>query len=94
MRISPVEENELTTKDLFRYSPSHNYTASSPIVNVLPADFNQDGRLDVLLMFGGEKNGWWGGASDTLGMDVILGAEGGTFGMLRIPQPRLPLLIM
>jgi integrin alpha FG-GAP repeat containing protein 1 len=49
-------------------------------VNVIPADFDQDGRLDVLLMFGGEKNGWWGGEADTLGMEVILGAEGESFG--------------
>lgn len=32
-------------------------------------------------MFGGEKNGWWGGQADTLGMEIILGAAGGVFGM-------------
>lgn len=68
--------------DLFRYFSAAGYKASSDIINVIPSDFNQDGRLDLLLMYGGEKHGWWGGEADSIGMEVILGAERGTFGKL------------
>lgn len=73
------------TSDLSRYTTGAEYKSASNIVNVIPADFDQDGRLDVLLMYGGEKNGWWGGEADTLGMEVILGTGSGSFGEL--PHP-------
>ncbi|KAI5477781.1 Integrin alpha N-terminal domain superfamily protein [Pseudohyphozyma bogoriensis] len=48
------------------------------IVNVVPGDYDYDGKLDVLLM--GEKNpgGWWG-SDDTLEMAVYLQKTDGTF---------------
>lgn len=56
------------------------------IVNVVPGDFNYDGRLDVLLM--GEKNpgGWWG-EDETLQMQVYLQGADGSFSTSPSPLP-------
>ncbi|GAA5877748.1 hypothetical protein JCM1840_003347 [Sporobolomyces johnsonii] len=41
------------------------------ITNVVPGDFNYDGKLDVLLMGGKNPGGWWG-ADETTDMQVYL----------------------
>ena len=52
--------------------------SSFVIVNVVPGDYDYDGRLDVLLM--GERNpgGWWG-KDDELEMEVYLQLSDGSF---------------
>lgn len=48
------------------------------IVNVVPGDYNYDGRLDVLLMGGKNPGGWWG-QDETLEMEVYLQQADGSF---------------
>ncbi|KAK4058838.1 hypothetical protein OIO90_000284 [Microbotryomycetes sp. JL221] len=47
------------------------------IVNVVPGDFDYDGRLDVLLMGSKNPGGWWG-SDETLDMQVLLQLDNGT----------------
>lgn len=48
--------------DSFSYKPSHALSLSSPIVNVIPGDYDHDGKLDLLVMSeDSEKGGWWPG---------------------------------
>ncbi|KAG8790454.1 hypothetical protein FRC12_011834 [Ceratobasidium sp. 428] len=65
--------------DTFTYTQSTSFTLPSQnrIVNVIPADLNYDGRLDLLFMSSGNGK--------TLGLDVLLGnvvGKGVSFGML------------
>jgi integrin alpha FG-GAP repeat containing protein 1 len=57
--------------------PSFNLSLSQPVINVVPGDFNHDGKLDVLVMMQ-EAGGWWGQSDMTI-MGVYLGgsADGG-----------------
>ncbi|GAA5822622.1 hypothetical protein JCM11251_004321 [Rhodosporidiobolus azoricus] len=48
------------------------------IVNVVPGDFDYDGKLDVLLMGGKNPGGWWGN-DETTEMLVYLQQADGTF---------------
>lgn len=48
------------------------------ILNVLPGDYNYDGKLDILLMGGKNPGGWWGG-DESLEMQVYLQGPNGTF---------------
>ncbi|GAA5984638.1 hypothetical protein JCM11641_004548 [Rhodosporidiobolus odoratus] len=62
------------------------------VTNVVPGDFNYDGRLDVLLMGGKNPGGWWGNDEETE-MLVYLQQPTGTFGephavdSSSLPQP-------
>ena len=47
------------------------------IVNVVPGDFNYDGRLDLLLMGSKNPGGWWGD-DETLDMQIFLQNENGS----------------
>ncbi|WVQ82354.1 hypothetical protein IAT38_004482 [Cryptococcus sp. DSM 104549] len=73
----------LWSRDKFQYIPSHTLTLSSAISNIVPGDFNHDGHLDLLVMYGSaDDGGWWGGKTSRLGMEVFLGGgEGGNFQM-------------
>lgn len=48
------------------------------ITNVVPGDFNYDGRLDLLLMGGKNPGGWWGD-DETVEMAVYLQSATGNF---------------
>ncbi|GAA5911051.1 hypothetical protein JCM6882_006862 [Rhodosporidiobolus microsporus] len=48
------------------------------VVNVVPGDFNYDGKLDVLLMGGKNPGGWWGN-DETTEMLVYLQQADGSF---------------
>ncbi|WRT66340.1 uncharacterized protein IL334_003295 [Kwoniella shivajii] len=64
----------LWNKDKFTYTSAHTLTLSSSISNVIPGDYNHDGRLDLLVMYAQEEDGgWWGSKDEKLGMDVYLG---------------------
>ncbi|SGY75403.1 BQ5605_C005g03425 [Microbotryum silenes-dioicae] len=53
-------------------------TASDFIItNIVPGDFDYDGRLDLLLMGGSKPGGWWG--HDELAIKVFLQQRNGTF---------------
>ena len=62
-----------------RYKPSHTIASSSKILNVIPGDFDHDGRLDLLMMSEEKEGSWWKGERSRLRMQVHLGAEGGGF---------------
>lgn len=80
MPIPVPLELRLIMVDKYRYTPSHSLTKTTKILNVVPADFDHDGRLDLLIM-SEERNGrWWGGDKVTLDMDVHLQASDGSFG--------------
>lgn len=66
-------------EDKSRYKPSHTLTTSTKIINVIPGDFNHDGRLDLLLMSEEKEGSWWAGEKSRIRMQVHLGAEGGGF---------------
>ncbi|WVR07022.1 hypothetical protein IAU60_004061 [Kwoniella sp. DSM 27419] len=69
----------------FRFTPSHTITLASKISNVVPGDFDHDGRLDLLVMYVQEVNGgWWGSKTEKLGMEVFLG--GGEDGGFKSPS--------
>lgn len=66
--------------DNFKYTHASSIAFPHDVVNVVPADFNGDGRLDLLAMMteGANGGGWWGtpGAMRT-DMRVVLGGPGG-----------------
>ena len=65
--------------DTFRYDASHSLTLSVPISNVVPGDFNYDGRLDLLVMHS-DSGGWWDSKSNPTHLEVYLGgAQDGGF---------------
>ena len=64
----------MTRLDAFEFRSSYQLSLDRNIVNVVPADFNRDGRLDMLSMCESST------ASSALDMLLYLGAEGG-FGM-------------
>lgn len=49
------------------------------VVNIVPGDYNYDGKLDLLVMGQSNPGGWWGW-DDTLEMRVYLQSSNGTFG--------------
>lgn len=53
---------------------------SKKVLNVVPGDYNHDGRLDLLVMTEERNGGWWGGEKVKVEMQVHLGAETGGFG--------------
>jgi integrin alpha FG-GAP repeat containing protein 1 len=60
-----------------RYRPSHTIASSSKIVNIIPVDFDHDGRLDLLVMSEEKEGSWWKGEKSRIRMQVHLGDEGG-----------------
>ncbi|GAA6047594.1 hypothetical protein JCM3770_001581 [Rhodotorula araucariae] len=56
------------------------------ITNVVPGDFNYDGRLDLLLMGGKNPGGWWGRDDDT-DMQVYIQHANGSFGEPQAVDP-------
>lgn len=60
--------------DSFEFRSSYQLSFDCNIVNVVPADFNRDGRLDMLVMCGSSTE------NSGLDMFLYLGMEGG-FGM-------------
>lgn len=54
-------------------------TFTNKVLNVVPADFNHDGKLDLLVMTEQRDGGWWGGEKVTVDMSVFLGASAGGF---------------
>jgi len=62
-----------------RYKPSHTLTTTRKIINVIPGDFNHDGRLDLLIMSEEKKGSWWNGEKSRTMIEVHLGAEDGGF---------------
>ncbi|KAM0792309.1 hypothetical protein ACM66B_004996 [Microbotryomycetes sp. NB124-2] len=55
------------------------------IVNVVPGDYDYDGRLDLLLMGSKNPGGWWG-SEETLDMQVLLQRDNGSWSQ-PIPVP-------
>lgn len=53
-------------------------TSDFVIANVVPGDFDYDGKLDVLLMGSKNPGGWWG-SDETLEMQVYLQETDGSF---------------
>jgi integrin alpha FG-GAP repeat containing protein 1 len=72
----------LTSKVKYKYEPSHILNLPSVVHNVIPADYNLDGRLDLLILSEAQEQsdgGWWGGSSkNELRITVNLG--GGELG--------------
>jgi integrin alpha FG-GAP repeat containing protein 1 len=65
----------------YRYTASQTLASSSKILNVVPGDFNHDGRLDLLVMSEEKEGSWWNNEESRTKMQVHLGEEGGGFGM-------------
>jgi hypothetical protein len=60
----------------FQFTSTWTVDVDQHVVNVVPGDFDHDGRLDLLVMFEDEADdgGWWGGkGSDRVGMRLYLG---------------------
>ncbi|GAA6029384.1 hypothetical protein JCM8097_003650 [Rhodosporidiobolus ruineniae] len=53
-------------------------TSDFVVTNVVPGDFNYDGRLDVLVMGGKNPGGWWGN-DETTEMQVYIQQPDGSF---------------
>jgi hypothetical protein len=64
-------------------------TKPHKIHNVIPMDFDGDGRLDLLVMSEAEDGTWWTDTSE-LQLDVHVQVEGGKLGVSRCEsQPQL-----
>lgn len=75
-------DTELTTLGKHRYAPGvASVELNRKILNVIPGDYNHDGRLDLLIMTEERNGGWWGGEKIKVDMQVLLGATAGGFGM-------------
>lgn len=66
----------LWNRDKWQYDAGSVLDFDKLVHNVIPADFNGDGRLDLLVMTA-EEDKWWGKADKSLNLTVVLGAEGG-----------------
>ncbi|KAL1405541.1 hypothetical protein Q8F55_009179 [Vanrija albida] len=69
----------LWDRDNFRYKPGAELSFKEHVRNIVPMDFDADGRLDLLVMMGAlAEGGWWGGGGKPrTDMEVVLGgAEG------------------
>lgn len=79
--------------ELYRFSRVHSLTRSNmKIINVVPADFNHDGRLDLLVMYEDRQGGWWGGDKVQTLMEMFpgVGTEAGTLGTFSLTVLSLP----
>lgn len=72
MRADPTGSQRFFT------GPSH--VSQRNVKNVIPADWNYDGRLDLLVVTEGQRHGWWGGGSDELEMQALIQGSDGGFG--------------
>lgn len=69
----------------FKPASSAPITSKNKIVNVVPGDFNRDGRLDVLVMSQSNPGSWW--SDNVVHLDVHLGQGDYAFGSaLSIPS--------
>lgn len=78
--MSSSDQHEADNIGKSRYRPSHSITTSQKILNVIPMDFNHDGRMDLLVMTEEKEGSWWAGEKSRVRMQVHLGTEGGEFG--------------
>ena len=54
------------------------------VTNLVPGDFNYDGRVDLLVMGGSNPGGWWG-SDDDIDMRVYLQLANGSFSASLVP---------
>lgn len=66
----------LWNRDRWQYDAGEVLEFEKLVYNVIPADFNGDGRLDLLVMTGDEDN-WWSKSDKSLHMTVVLGNQSG-----------------
>ncbi|BEI87812.1 uncharacterized protein CcaverHIS019_0105300 [Cutaneotrichosporon cavernicola] len=66
-------------RDAFMYEERDTVTFEHEITNVTPADFNGDGRMDLLVMWSANSGGgFWGNKGKmSTDMEIIMGNEGG-----------------
>lgn len=76
--VGSVLAAQLTT-DNFRYKPGAELSFKEHVRNVVPMDFDADGRLDLLVMMGAvAEGGWWGGGGKPrTDMEIVLSGAGG-----------------
>lgn len=68
------------TPDAYKYTPNHRLSLSQKVTNVIPGDYNHDGRLDMLVMLEEKTDGgWWGTRETKTGMTVYLGPDFSAF---------------
>jgi hypothetical protein len=62
------------------YRLVHELSSPKPVENVIPADFNQDGRLDLVLLSVSDDTdqGWWAHRGDDLVATLHLQDKDGT----------------
>ncbi|ORX36662.1 hypothetical protein BD324DRAFT_626704 [Kockovaella imperatae] len=65
--------------DAFEYKLVRTLSTSRKIGNIVPNDFNRDGHLDLLVMYGEDEGGWWSSASEKIAMEVYLADGKGGF---------------
>lgn len=66
----------LWNRDKWQYDAGPLLEFDKLVYNVVPADFNGDGRLDLLVMTGDEDQ-WWSKSDKSLQLTVVLGNESG-----------------
>lgn len=66
-------------RDAFMYEERDKLVFEHEITNITPADFNGDGRMDLLVMWAGNSGGgWWGNNGKmSTDMEIVMGHEGG-----------------
>lgn len=65
-------------RDSFTYMEKDVVEFDNEITNVVPADFNGDGRMDLLVMWtGNSAGGWWGSGKMSTNMVVVMGHPDG-----------------
>ncbi|CAK9786351.1 hypothetical protein CC85DRAFT_284969 [Cutaneotrichosporon oleaginosum] len=66
-------------RDSFMYEERDKLVFEHEITNVTPADFNGDGRMDLLVMWGGNSGGgWWGNSGKmSTDMEIVMGHRDG-----------------
>lgn len=66
---------------------SDNLHFSSKVHNIVPGDFNYDGKLDLLVMLEHDDGGWWS-ESTALDLRVYIQDGEGHFGQCRLAVPK------
>jgi hypothetical protein len=74
------------------YQLAHELSSPKPVENVIPADFNQDGRLDLVLLTvnDGTDQGWWAHGDDDLVAMLHIQEKDGVPSK---PRPSIPLSV-
>ena len=72
-----------TTSAALSFQSTHEISSAQPIENIIPADFNQDGRLDLLLVSQSSEDvgGWWPHREADLSGKLHLQAHDGSLSM-------------